>query len=318
MGPALRDRRGQVFPGTGPAPLLNLRPEVAHGILDSALIQVAALVAWTDSGSGWGCSVSRLPAHWLWDGDMHCASFPKRVKIEYAISLTEFTGFGSLPSQEQVKSSNLPATPLPTAAGTKIADSRFRRVLVLNASYEPLSLIPVRRAVILLMQSKAELVECARRRAIRSVGKKWPLPLIIRLSYFVFVPSRSAPPTRNAVMLRDGHRCGYCGQVASRHRMTIDHVVPRSQGGTHSWSNLITACHRCNQRKGHHRPEQVNMQMKWQPSQPSHVSLILLRNPVAAERYRYYMSRIVEGEPATTPRFQPVVEMGATAMEPTE
>jgi len=132
-------------------------------------------------------------------------------------------------------------------------------VLVLNASYEPLSLIPVRRAVVLLMQSKAVLVECARHQVVHSVDKQWPLPLIIRLSYFVFVPSRSAPPTRNAVMLRDGYRCGYCGRVASRNRMTIDHVVPRSQGGMHSWSNLITACQRCNPRKGHHRQEHIDM-----------------------------------------------------------
>lgn len=191
-------------------------------------------------------------------------------------------------------------------------------MLVLNASYEPLSLIPVRRAVVLLMQSKAELVECARHRAVQSVDKQWPLPLIIRLSYFVLVPSRSAPPTRNAVMLRDGYRCGYCGRVASRNRMTIDHVVPRSQGGMHSWSNLITACQRCNQRKGHHRPEQVDMKLQWQPSQPSHVSLILLRNPVAAERYRYYMSCLAAGEPVTIPNFGPLPTAAGAASRPME
>lgn len=167
-------------------------------------------------------------------------------------------------------------------------------MLVLNASYEPLSLIPVRRAVVLLMQSKAELVDSTQRMAIRSVDRSWPLPLIIRLSYFVFVPSRSSPPTRNAVMLRDGHKCGYCGAASSRNRMTIDHVVPRSQGGAHSWFNLITACRSCNQLKGQNRPEQANMKLKWQPSQPSYVSLILLRNPVAAERYKSFMSRMLD------------------------
>ncbi len=188
----------------------------------------------------------------------------------------------------------------------------------MNASYEPLSLIPVRRAVVLLMQSKAELVECAQRRVIRGVGKRWPLPLIIRLSYFVLVPARSAPPTRNAVMLRDGHRCGYCGQAASRHHMTIDHVIPRSQGGTHSWSNLITACQRCNQRKGHHRPEQVNMKLQWQPLQPSHVALILLRNPVAAERYRYYMARVADGGLTAMPTFGPLPDMAGVVSGPLE
>lgn len=184
-------------------------------------------------------------------------------------------------------------------------------MLVLNASYEPLSLVSVRRAVSLLMQDKAELVECAQRLTIRSVAARWPLPLIIRLSYFVLVPNRTSPPTRNSVMLRDGHRCGYCGRVASRHRMTIDHVVPRSQGGAHSWSNLITACQFCNQRKGSHRPDQANMKLQWQPSQPSYVALMLLRNPVAAERYRTFMSRVEDGTPSHSHLFEPTAEAEA-------
>ncbi len=220
--------------------------------------------------------------------------------------------------QERVKSRELTATGLPHPEGKQPIDFPSRRVLVLNASYEPLSLIPVRRAVVLLMQSKAEMLDCAQRLAIRSVGQRWPLPLIIRLSYFVFVPSRSSPPTRNAVMLRDGHRCGYCGQASGRSSMTIDHVVPRCQGGDHSWSNLITACQRCNQRKGHHSPDQANMTLRWQPSQPSYVSLILLRNPVAAERYRSFMDRFGSEESAGTPSFGPVPEVAGAVSSPTE
>lgn len=170
--------------------------------------------------------------------------------------------------------------------------SSSQRVLVLNASYEPLSLVPVRRALVLLMQSKAELLEVGQRRVMRSVSQQWPLPLIIRLSYYVRVPLRISPPTRNAVMLRDAYTCGYCGRTYSRHQMTIDHVVPRCRGGAHAWNNLITACQRCNQRKGRHSPEEVNMKLRWQPVQPSYVSLMLLRNPVAAAHYRTYMGRV--------------------------
>ena len=189
---------------------------------------------------------------------------------------------------------------------------------MLNASYEPLSLIPVRRAVVLLMQSKAELVDSTQRLAIRSVDRSWPLPLIIRLSYFVFVPSRNSPPTRNAVMLRDGHRCGYCGRASNRNRMTIDHVVPRSQGGAHSWFNLITACRRCNQLKGQNRPEQANMKLMWQPSQPSYVALILLRNPVAAERYKSFMIRMMEEEQPETQSFGVLSEIAGAVSSSTE
>lgn len=174
--------------------------------------------------------------------------------------------------------------------------SASRRVLVLNASYEPLSLIPVRRALALIMQRKAELID-ASQRMIRGVSQQWPTPLIIRLSYFVRVPMRVSPPTRSAVMLRDAHTCGYCGQTPHKSQLTIDHVIPRSQGGTHTWLNMITACQRCNQHKGHRVPKEAQMELRWQPSQPSYVTLVLLRNPIAAERYRLFMNN---GSPSST------------------
>ena len=176
--------------------------------------------------------------------------------------------------------------------------SSSRRVLVLNASYEPLSLVPVRRAIVLLMQSKAEFIESGHQLTVRSVSRQWPLPLIIRLSRFVVVPLRLSPPTRNAVMLRDAHTCGYCGRAYNRSQMTIDHVVPRSRGGQHTWSNLITACQGCNQRKGQHRPEEANMRLRWKPEQPSYATLMLLRNPLAAARYRSYMAKVTPAAPA--------------------
>ena len=177
--------------------------------------------------------------------------------------------------------------------GTEAPVTLSRRVLVLNASYEPLSLIPVRRAIVLLMERKAELIESGKR-VIRTVSRQLPIPLIIRLSHFVRVPRRESPPSRNAVMLRDAHTCAYCGQQKARNQLTIDHVVPRSRGGSHAWTNLVTACQRCNQFKGHRTLEEARMKLLWQPSQPSHVTLVLLRNPVAAERYRL----LVAGEAA--------------------
>jgi len=163
-----------------------------------------------------------------------------------------------------------------------------KEVLVLNASFEPLSLVSVRRAVVLLLREKAELVE-ATEQHLRSTGHSYPIPLVIRLVHFVRLPHRNVPPTRSAIMLRDAHTCQYCGEMPGRKELTVDHVVPRSQGGEHSWQNLVTACKVCNQRKGSRTPEEAQMRLIRHPFQPSYVALVLLSNPVAADRWKARM-----------------------------
>ena len=119
------------------------------------------------------------------------------------------------------------------------------RVLVLNASYEPLSVVPVRRAVALLLRKKAEVVE-ATERALRSMHLAIEWPLVIRLVYYVRIGtlSRPAPFTRRGVLLRD-RICQYCGTSSD---LTIDHVRPLSRGGASSWDNCVAACGPCNRR----------------------------------------------------------------------
>ncbi len=163
-----------------------------------------------------------------------------------------------------------------------------KQVLVLNASYEPLSLVSVRRAVVLLLREKAELVE-ATQQFLRSCTNVYPVPLVIRLVHYVRLPHRKVPATRAAVMLRDAFVCQYCGETPGRQRLTVDHVVPRCRGGTHEWTNLVTACTRCNQRKGARTPEEANMAMKRRPFEPSYVALVLLSNPIAALRWEHLM-----------------------------
>ncbi len=90
-----------------------------------------------------------------------------------------------------------------------------KEVLVLNASFEPLSLVSVRRAVVLLLREKAELVE-ATEQQLRSAGHSFPIPLVIRLVHYVRLPHRNVPPTRSAIMLRDAHTCQYCGEMPGR------------------------------------------------------------------------------------------------------
>ena len=122
-----------------------------------------------------------------------------------------------------------------------------------------------------------------------SAGPSFPIPLVIRLVHYVRLPHRNVPPTRSAIMLRDAHTCQYCGEMPGRQELTVDHVLPRSQGGAHSWQNLVTACKPCNQRKGSLTPDEAQMRLIRHPFQPSYVALVLLSNPVAADRWKARM-----------------------------
>ncbi len=118
--------------------------------------------------------------------------------------------------------------------------------LVLNATYEPLCVVTLRRAVVLVLAEKAVVVE-AGETVMHSASTSIQVPSVVKLSRYVRVPyRREVPMTRRAVLDRDCHRCGYCGARAD----TIDHVRPRSRGGTHVWTNVVAACARCNHRKG--------------------------------------------------------------------
>ncbi|MBK8049933.1 MAG: HNH endonuclease [Anaerolineales bacterium] len=163
-----------------------------------------------------------------------------------------------------------------------------KQVLVLNAGYEPLSLVSVRRAVILLLREKAELLE-ATQQMLYSADREIPVPLVIRLVHYVRLPHRRVPPTRAAIMLRDAYTCQYCGEKPGQLVLTVDHVIPRSRCGEHTWTNLVTACKRCNQRKGSLLPEEANMAPLRRPFEPTYVALVLLSNPVAAARWECLM-----------------------------
>ncbi|MGB0962333.1 MAG: HNH endonuclease, partial [Mycobacterium sp.] len=122
-----------------------------------------------------------------------------------------------------------------------------RRVLLLNSTYEPLTALPMRRAVIMLMCGKADVVhDDPMGPVVHSASRSIVVPSVIRLRTYVRVPYRARiPMTRAALMHRDRFRCAYCGAKAD----TVDHVVPRSRGGAHSWENCVAACSGCNHRK---------------------------------------------------------------------
>ena len=136
-------------------------------------------------------------------------------------------------------------------------------VLVLNASYEPLNITTWRRAMVMLLKGKAEGLE---HDASRSIRPDILQPTVIRLRQFVRVPYRQVPLTRRNVFHRDGHTCQYCG--CSNEALSIDHVFPRSRGGSDSWDNVATACLPCNVRKANRTPREAGMPLLREPRRP--------------------------------------------------
>jgi 5-methylcytosine-specific restriction endonuclease McrA len=138
-------------------------------------------------------------------------------------------------------------------------------VLVLNQNYEPLNVCNVRRAVVLVLHGKAEVIE-AGARALHTATQRIVLPSVIRLVNLVRRPRPRVRLTRKEVFARDGWTCVYCGKQARD--LTLDHVVPRHRGGAHTWENLVTACKACNHRKAGRTPGEAHMPMTVQPAQP--------------------------------------------------
>jgi 5-methylcytosine-specific restriction endonuclease McrA len=152
----------------------------------------------------------------------------------------------------------------------------MQRVLVLNASYEPLQLVTVRRAVVLLLQEKAEMVETAQR-MLHGITQHFMIPLVIRLTRYIRVPRNlRLPCSRRGVLIRDRETCQYCGDQPGRQQLTIDHVVPRSRGGETTWTNVVTACRDCNHRKGGRTPDEARMPLMTVPRQPQYIAFALL------------------------------------------
>ncbi|WJV49655.1 HNH endonuclease [Streptomyces flavofungini] len=149
----------------------------------------------------------------------------------------------------------------------------MRDTLVLNASFEPLSTVTLNRAVVLVLQDKAVVEQAHPALRVRAAAVELPVPRVIRLCRYVRVPfRRRAPWSRRGVLVRDQHRCAYCGRRAT----TVDHVVPRSQGGADSWMNTVASCAVDNHRKADRTPEQAGMPLLRQPFEPTPADAMLL------------------------------------------
>ncbi len=161
-----------------------------------------------------------------------------------------------------------------------------KRALVLNQDYSPVTVCNIQKAFLLVYLKKAELVATDEILKLRSISKAYPFPSVIRLINYVSMPYRGVMLTRQNIFKRDGHNCQYCG---SDKDLTLDHLIPRSKGGKSSWNNLVTACKRCNARKGDNNPEASGLKLSRQPFKPSHVMFIRDFSGTVSEQWMPYL-----------------------------
>ena len=140
--------------------------------------------------------------------------------------------------------------------------------LLLNASYEPMKVIPWQRAITLLVLNKVELVE-AYDEMVRGLTVSFQLPSVVRLLRYARGRTRGVKFSRMNVYRRDHFACQYCGSLPGVDALTFDHVVPRAQGGKTEWTNIVTACITCNARKADRTPDQAGMALTARPVRPS-------------------------------------------------
>lgn len=160
--------------------------------------------------------------------------------------------------------------------------------LVLNATYEPLSVVPIRRAIVLVVGDKAETVH-AGDGAFHSENTTVPVPTVIRLRRYVRVPyRRRVALTRRAVFARDAALCQYCGSAAEN----LDHVLPRSRGGEHTWENVVAACRTCNARKGDRTPGEADMRLLTPPRAPREAGWLLIGAGAPHPSWSAYLDRV--------------------------
>ncbi|PYV16934.1 MAG: HNH endonuclease [Acidobacteria bacterium] len=163
-------------------------------------------------------------------------------------------------------------------------------VLVLNATYEPINVTAVRRAIVLVMKGVA-IAEEENGSFVHSTRVVLRVPSVIRLTEFRHIPYQTRALSRKNILLRDRYTCQFCGRVLPASELTLDHVVPRSRGGHTDWDNLVACCHRCNNQKSDRSPEEAGMSLR-RPPRPFtlHTSRQLMRMLGKADgRWRKYL-----------------------------
>jgi 5-methylcytosine-specific restriction endonuclease McrA len=163
------------------------------------------------------------------------------------------------------------------------------RVLVLNASFEPINVCTVRRAAVLVLKEKAVMLERAER-PLHSERLTLDRPTVIRLVSYVKIPrdAHGRKITRKAVLARDAWTCQYCG--SRKPGLTVDHVIPRSRGGKSVWENIVASCATCNRRKGSHLPREIEMHPRNKPRAPGPTVFIRIASPTIPVSWQPYLA----------------------------
>jgi 5-methylcytosine-specific restriction endonuclease McrA len=165
-------------------------------------------------------------------------------------------------------------------------------VLVLNASYEPINVCAARRAIVLVLKGLA-MTEEVNGHFLHSARMAMRVPSVIRLLEYRRIPHQTRALSRKNILLRDRNTCQYCAEVLPSNELTLDHVIPRSRGGSSSWENLVACCHRCNRRKGNRQPTEAGMKLMREPRAFSlhtsrHIMRLMGHSDAKWRKYLFY------------------------------
>lgn len=162
----------------------------------------------------------------------------------------------------------------------------MNQVLLLNSSYEPLHIVPMRRAVVLVLKEKAEVIHEGEGE-LHSESTSFRMPSVIRLLKMVRVPYRSKIPlNRRAVLARDHGLCQYCFKPGD----TVDHVKPKALGGRHIWENVVCACKKCNSFKSNKTLKQLGWTLQTKPYCPTGTSWLVIALAAIDESWEPYIN----------------------------
>lgn len=163
----------------------------------------------------------------------------------------------------------------------------MKSVLVLNQDFTPLTVCSAQRAFLLVFLGKAELLDKAKGKALRSISRSYSFPSVIKITRYINIPYKGVVLSRHNVFKRDGNQCQYCGVSKE---LTLDHLVPRSKGGKSSWTNLVTACKKCNAKKGDFLIEKSGLKLKSFPVKPSYIAFLKTANGTLNEDWKKYLN----------------------------
>ena len=160
------------------------------------------------------------------------------------------------------------------------------KVLLLNQNYEPVTVVSAKKAIILLVLQKVELIE-KRDQLVRSQFLALPLPSVIRLTCYIKVPRKRVELNRANIFRRDDYRCQYCS--TRKGPLTIDHIMPKTRGGVDSWENLVSACVKCNNKKGNRTPAEADFVLLKKPKRPMYLFFMQYFIGISEEAWKPYL-----------------------------